>query len=236
MVPQVPGQLTIQTLIPWEPWHTALQAWAESGELERAATSALMLSGVDEILQQFSEEIAAGSFNAIPDVVLLSAESIAGNAGAYSIDTNKIYLNVDWLETASEEWAIRVLTEELGHHLDWLFNEEDTPGDEGERFRQILFDENVRHDNEKEDWIYIRLHKDKLVIAEAAELTGKQGNDTIIGTNSNDQLKGVGGDDSIQGGDGDDQIEGGDGNDTLYGGDGNDRIIGGKDVDIIYGG
>ena len=82
--------------MPWEPWHTALQAWAKSGELERAATSALMLSGVNESLQQFSEVIASGDFDAIPDVELLSAESIAGNAGAYSIDTNKIYLNTEF--------------------------------------------------------------------------------------------------------------------------------------------
>ena len=49
-----------------------------------------------------------------------------------------IYLNRDWLRTATEEAALAVLTEEFGHHLDALFNAVDTPGDEGSLFSQLL--------------------------------------------------------------------------------------------------
>ena len=175
----MPAEPATNSLVPWEPWHAILQAWAESGELERAATSALMLSGANESLQQFTKEIASGDFDAIPDVELLSAESIAGNAGAYSIDTNKIYINADWLETASEEWAIRVLTEELGHHLDWLLNEEDTPGDEGEKLIQYLLDDTRKCTWEKDDNIEIKL-ENNVITGEASGSTGGKNHDSLI--------------------------------------------------------
>ena len=61
-----------------------------------------------------------------------------GAAGAYAASSGTIYLNRDWLRTATEEAALAVLTEEFGHHLDALFNAVDTPGDEGALFRQLL--------------------------------------------------------------------------------------------------
>ena len=59
-------------------------------------------------------------------------------AGAYALGTGTIFLNREWLERASHEQALAVLTEELGHHLDGLLNSSDTPGDEGERFAALL--------------------------------------------------------------------------------------------------
>jgi ELWxxDGT repeat protein len=59
-------------------------------------------------------------------------------AGAYAASTGTIYLNEDWLQTASQEQLLAVLTEELGHHLDNLLNVEDTPGDEGALFAGLL--------------------------------------------------------------------------------------------------
>ena len=50
-----------------------------------------------------------------------------GAMGAYAISTGTIYLNADGLATASEDEAIAVLSEELGHHLDGLLNAVDTP-------------------------------------------------------------------------------------------------------------
>ena len=61
-----------------------------------------------------------------------------GAAGAYAISTGTIYVNQDWLKTASYDWVMAVLTEELGHHLDGLLNTVDTPGDEGEFFARKI--------------------------------------------------------------------------------------------------
>ncbi|MEB3262355.1 MAG: hypothetical protein VKK94_05280 [Cyanobacteriota bacterium] len=43
------------------------------------------------------------------------------------LNPSTIYLNADWLATASEDQAIAVLSEELGQHLDGLLNAVDTP-------------------------------------------------------------------------------------------------------------
>lgn len=61
-----------------------------------------------------------------------------GAAGAYAISTGTIYLNQDWLQTASHDWVMAVLTEELGHHLDGLFHDVDTTGDEGSLFANLV--------------------------------------------------------------------------------------------------
>lgn len=77
-----------------------------------------------------------------------------------------------------------------------------------------------------------------------AKFTGKQGDDTLIGTNhddwlfglaGNDQLYGRRGNDLLVGGLGSDTLRGGRGNDTLLGGFGNDRIDGGLDNDCLAG-
>ena len=119
-------------------WKNLLQQWAKVGSLATAAQEALLLSGIPEGLQMLIDEWAAADFKSLPEVELLSAADINGALGAYAISTGKIYLNADWLEGASKEQVFAVLTEELGHHLDGLFNALDTPGDEGELFAALL--------------------------------------------------------------------------------------------------
>jgi hypothetical protein len=58
--------------------------------------------------------------------------------GAYAQSTGKIYLNADWVKTATQKAIDAVLTQELGHFLDGLLNSSDTPGDEGELFAALL--------------------------------------------------------------------------------------------------
>jgi Ca2+-binding RTX toxin-like protein len=104
--------------------------------------------------------------------VLLSAADIGGAMGAYAVSTGKIYLNAEWLEGATKDQAISVLTEELGHHLDGILNAVDTPGDEGEllsgiaKSRRIAIGSTnaIQH---RDDKIRI-LEKEALVEAEAA--------------------------------------------------------------------
>ena len=59
-------------------------------------------------------------------------------AGAYAKKTGTIYLNQAWIQTASHKEIIKVLTEEYGHHLDALLNQDDTKGDEGKLFSDLL--------------------------------------------------------------------------------------------------
>lgn len=65
--------------------------------------------------------------------------------------------------------------------------------------------------------------------------TGRNGNETLIGTSGANLLKAGLGDDTLQGGAGDDVLIGHGGRDTLQGGLGDDRIKAGRDGDtIIY--
>ena len=123
---------------PLNQWKNLLQQWAKGGSLATAAQEALLLSGIPEGLQILIDEWAVADFKSLPEIKLLSAADINGALGAYAISTGKIYLNETWLEDARNADVFAVLTEELGHHLDGLFNAVDTPGDEGELFAALL--------------------------------------------------------------------------------------------------
>ena len=131
-------------------WKILLQQWAKGGSLVTAAKEALLLSGIPEGLQILIDEWSAADFNSLPEIELLSAADINGALGAYAISTGKIYLNENWLEGASNADVFDVLTEELGHHLDGLFNAVDTPGDEGALFAALLTSNFNVSDSEKE--------------------------------------------------------------------------------------
>jgi hypothetical protein len=124
-------------------WKKLLTDWARSGTLTRAASEALLLKAEPEPLKKLVGQWSHGDFSGLPPIVLLPASSMPGAAGAYAISTGSIYLNQEWLAGASAAQVIAVLTEELGHHLDWLLNVVDTPGDEGEAFSIYLLGSNI---------------------------------------------------------------------------------------------
>ena len=136
-------------------WGQQLAEWAGDGSLRAAATQALRLNDGPAAahLSQFIAVLSAGETSGLPPVELLDAASMPGAAGAYAASSGTIYLNRDWLRTATEEAALAVLTEEFGHHLDALFNAVDTPGDEGALFSQLLINSRQASpsQNESED-------------------------------------------------------------------------------------
>jgi surface antigen len=114
-----------------------LTSWAADGSLGAAARDALRLDGEPAQLTALISQWAAGDFSGLPPIEVVEGSVLPGAAGAYAISTGTIYLNGDWLASASEDRVIAVLTEELGHHLDGLLNATDTPGDEGELFADL---------------------------------------------------------------------------------------------------
>ena len=119
-------------------WCNLLSAWAVDGSLEVAARQAFKLESSPLALQALVSQWAEANFESLPAIELVSRNDLPGAAAAYGSNTTTIYLNQDWLATASTAQAIAVLTEELGHHLDSLLNLSDTPGDEGEFFARLL--------------------------------------------------------------------------------------------------
>jgi hypothetical protein len=136
MTTAISADQLLQALLPT--WYQLLQQWSLDGRLSAAAQEALLLSGEPEQLTALTEQWAEGDFSGLPPIVLLPASSMPTAAGAYADSTGTIYLNQDWLETASTDAVLSVLTQELGHHLDALLNSSDTPGDEGALFATLL--------------------------------------------------------------------------------------------------
>ena len=157
-------------------WQQLLRQWAIDGRLTRAAREALQLDATPKALQAHEERWSLGDFQDLPPVTILPPEALPGAAGAYAIETGTIYLNQAWLQTADQQAAVAVLTEELGHHLDARLNASDTSGDEGELFALLLLGENPATEQrsrltQEDDWGVVTVAGEQQ-IAEYAALPG----------------------------------------------------------------
>jgi hypothetical protein len=148
-------------------WHLLLQGWSADGSLVAAAQEALMIWDEPPALRDLVTQWSSGDFTGIPPIVLLSSADMNGAMGAYAISTGTIYLNADWLATASKDQINAVLTEELGHHLDGSLNAVETPGDEGEYFASLLTHKEPSYGIASDDTVAIKV-EGALINAEAA--------------------------------------------------------------------
>ena len=73
----------------------------------------------------------------LPEVEIRSDIDLAGALGAFSWQTQKVYLSESLVESDSSQLEA-VLLEEFGHYFDFRFNTSDTPGDEGELFSDVV--------------------------------------------------------------------------------------------------
>jgi Tol biopolymer transport system component/Ca2+-binding RTX toxin-like protein len=89
-----------------------------------------------EKLEGLRQQWAASDFGAIPAIEIRSSSEINGANGAFSADTNTIYLAKEYIaQNSSNPQAIAdVLLEEIGHSVDSKINVLDAPGDEGAIF------------------------------------------------------------------------------------------------------
>ena len=226
----------------YQSWLLQLQTWAADDLLLAAGVEALQLKPgkSSQLLKRIVNRLAEGVKRDLPPIEVLPGSAMAGAMGAYASATGTIYLNRDWLTTASTAAVQAVLTEEFGHHLDQLLSERDTQGDEGEIFANFLVDPRFNHQDHhvhkeaRNDEIKI-LVKGKWIHAEAALRRGDIRSDTLNGTADSDTIEGLDGADSLNGQAGNDHIYGGQGKDTIHGGLGNDHIEGGNNADILWG-
>ena len=89
-----------------------------------------------EKLERLRQQWAVSNFGAIPAIEIRSSSEINGANGAFSADTNTIYLAQEYIaQNNSNPQAIAdVLLEEIGHSVDSQINVSDAPGDEGAIF------------------------------------------------------------------------------------------------------
>lgn len=111
-----------------------------------------------------------------PQIEVRSSSQINGANGAFSVDTNKIYLSQEFLGENDTEAIANLLLEEYGHYIDSRINSSDTPGDEGAIFAALVLGEDLGEDRlqklrEEDDSADVVIDGKKIAIEQAVDLT-----------------------------------------------------------------
>lgn len=93
-----------------------------------------------DIARSLSDAWAKGDFGSLPEIEIRSSQEINGAWGAFSKDTDRIYISQEFIaENQSNPEAItQVLLEEIGHWVDSRINLTDALGDEGAIFSALV--------------------------------------------------------------------------------------------------
>jgi Ca2+-binding RTX toxin-like protein len=179
-------------------------------------------------LTQIQQQWLDGDFRSLPEIEIVAASVLGTAVGAYGASTNQIYLSADFVNSADELAIAAVLTEEIGHWVDSQINVSDTPGDEGQLFAALVWNQDLSaaalSQIQAEDDSKTIFVDGQFVLVEQANFPGTSGNDTYPGTPGDDTIAGLDGNDNLTGGDGNDTISGGGGFDTITGGNGDDIL------------
>lgn len=119
-----------------------------------------------DIARSLSEAWAKGDFGSLPEIEIRSSQEINGAWGAFSKDTDRIYISQEFIaenqSNPNPEAITQVLLEEIGHFVDASVNQMDTSGDEGEIFSALVLGQNLTSQDlgrisTENDWATITL-------------------------------------------------------------------------------
>ncbi|WP_197480170.1 MULTISPECIES: hypothetical protein, partial [unclassified Anabaena] len=83
----------------------------------------------------------------LPTIELLNSSQLNGANGAFAASTNQIYISRDYLSQVVKQGEIEslvgLLLEEIGHKIDSLLNAQDSAGDEGAIFADLVRGESL---------------------------------------------------------------------------------------------
>lgn len=94
-------------------WTAALQSLAQSDALAQALQSVYGPAAFPDRLEALQQALASGDMTVLPQIVTVDAEVLQGRPGAYSRDTDTVYVDARVLEVPSV--ALEVLTHEWAH-------------------------------------------------------------------------------------------------------------------------
>ncbi|NCQ69299.1 MAG: hypothetical protein GPI99_04120 [Microcystis aeruginosa W13-15] len=144
-----------------------------------------------DVARSLSEAWARGDFGSLPEIEIRSSQEINGAWGAFSKDTDRIYLSQEFIaENQSNPDAItQVLLEEIGHWVDTKINQQDAQGDEGELFsalvrRQNLTAQNLERISVENDWATISVKNQNIAVEQSrspsVEVASYTANELIV--------------------------------------------------------
>ncbi|MBD2168527.1 putative Ig domain-containing protein [Calothrix membranacea FACHB-236] len=143
--------------------------------------------------------------NYFPSIEVVNSEQIQ-SAGAFSQQTNTIYLSQAFLETNNIDAIATVVKEELGHYLDTQLNTLDSPGDEGQIFAALvqgtdLTPGKLQNLKTEDDHKIVTINGQTLLVEQSVnEIIGTDGRDVLTGTLLSDRIIGKAGADTVTGG------------------------------------
>ncbi|MGB1088086.1 MAG: hypothetical protein ACPG06_06935, partial [Alphaproteobacteria bacterium] len=109
------------------------------------------------------------------NISILPREAMNGYDGAYAAIEDRIYLSeAIFQESVTDHRRVDVLLEELGHRIDGLASQIDTPGDEGAMFAAAMRREPVQADSTN-DFAVIYPDADNAIVVEAATTVSDSG-------------------------------------------------------------
>ncbi|WP_036798809.1 Ig-like domain-containing protein, partial [Pleurocapsa sp. PCC 7319] len=124
----------------------------------------------EKLRQQWLEE----DFSDLPVIEILSAAELNGALGAYAKEQDRIYLSLEFVQSATAKQLVAVLLEEIGHGVDSRLNRRDSLGDEGAIFsalvRRVELKEEQLESLHQEDDASVVVVNDELVAIEQAKL------------------------------------------------------------------
>ncbi|MBD2459072.1 putative Ig domain-containing protein [Nostoc sp. FACHB-87] len=141
----------------------------------------------------------------LPAIEVVTGQELKAQ-GAFSQQTNTIYLAQEFVEQNPTNAIAKVLTEELGHYIDSQLNPVDTPGDEGELFAAIvdgteLTPGQLQAIKAEDDHKIVTINGQTLLVEQSINaIIGTPGRDVLTGTPLSDRIIGGVGADLITGG------------------------------------
>jgi Ca2+-binding RTX toxin-like protein len=158
---------------PLELVHRQLKAFAQQDSFESIVTKTFGSHFDTDQVANLRQQWMSADFQDLPNIRIVSAATLQGARGAYSSQTNTIYLSRQYLaQNASGTKAIaKVLLHEIGHFVDSKINSSDSPGDEGAIFSALVSGKPLgagalRQLRERQDSIALKIGK-RTVLAEA---------------------------------------------------------------------
>jgi hypothetical protein len=134
---EVSGQISYL----WQSASRRLDNFIRKHDANRALSEVFLVNGATaaKILASLATWTRQ-SKNFHPKLVPLDDQILNPAVGAFSRDTETIYLARNWFAdpAVSSEAKVRVLLEELGHWIDSRFCDQETPGDEGAHFAAVV--------------------------------------------------------------------------------------------------
>ncbi|MDJ0692085.1 MAG: hypothetical protein QNJ41_26775 [Xenococcaceae cyanobacterium MO_188.B32] len=155
------------------------------GDLTTAFGSEYNRDAAEDLVTQWQTE----DFNSFPEIEIRNSAEINGANGAYSVDTNKIYIAEEYLLTNADNInaVSDLVLEEYGHYVDAQINPVDAFGDEGDIFAGLVQGQSFTDEQLQQ----LKLENDRAVVAiDGSEISIEQNNGINVEANIGFQLDG----------------------------------------------